>query len=193
MDLPVNGFFKDRSFDNSPLNPVFVRSISYGKIALLAIESEYSFEEVKKAIEAGIKFNIFSTGGSYTSKDVEILQKSTITIYVISDNSDGNVSNFFSSLDEIKNAFTISYTEYNPGLPIMCKGYYTKDFSIFNIKVPIPQNNNNNDTGNGGSRPGGSGRHPGASDNDSGNDDDGRQTGGGGHGRHDVEDKPSTI
>lgn len=83
MDLPSSGFFKDRNNDYSSENPVFIRSISYGKIALLAIESEYSFEEVKKALEAGIKFKIFSAGGNYTSKDVEILQKSTITIYVI--------------------------------------------------------------------------------------------------------------
>ena len=50
MDLPSSGFFKDRNNDYSSENPVFIRSISYGKIALLAIESEYSFEEVKKGI-----------------------------------------------------------------------------------------------------------------------------------------------
>lgn len=51
MEVPANGFFKDKSKDSSSENPVYVRSISYGKIALLAIESEYSFEEVKKAVE----------------------------------------------------------------------------------------------------------------------------------------------
>lgn len=133
MEVPVNGFFKDKSKDTSSENPVYVRSISYGKIALLTIESEYSFEEVKKAVEAGIKWKIVNAGGSYTSKDAEILQKSTITLYLISDDTDGNVNQFFDSLDDIKNAFRINYSEANVGLPIFCKGYYTKDNSVFTL------------------------------------------------------------
>lgn len=133
MDVPANGFFKDKSKDTSSENPVYVRSISYGKIALLSIESEYSFEEVKKAVEAGVKWKIFSAGGSYSSKDTEILQKSTITLYLISDDTNGNVNQFFNSLDDIKNAFQINYTDANYGLPIFCKGYYTKDNSIFTL------------------------------------------------------------
>lgn len=157
MDLPSSGFFKDRNNDYSSENPVFIRSISYGKIALLAIESEYSFEEVKKALEAGIKFKIFSAGGNYTSKDVEILQKSTITIYVISDNTEGDANQYFSSLDEIQNAFKVSYSQYAPGLPIICKGCYTKDHSVFNIYVPVPRDPGN--TNGGRHSGGGTGRH----------------------------------
>ncbi len=158
MDLPTKSFFKDASQDQSADNPVFIRSITYGKIAILAIESEYSFEEVKKAIEASVTFNIFSAGGNYTSKDMEILQKSTITIYVISDNTDGNVNQYFSSIDEIKNAFKVSYSQYSPGLPIICKGYYTKDHSVFKIGIRVPNNPN---TGSGSDR-GTGGRHQGA-------------------------------
>lgn len=155
MDTPVNGFFKDRNNDYSSLNPIYVRSLTYGKIALLAIESEYSFEEVKKAVEAGIKFKIFSTGGNYTSKDVEILQKSTITIYVISDNTDGNTNEFFSSLDEIKNAFKISYSDFAPGLPIVCKGCYTKDNSVYKVDVSVYVTGSGSGNTGGGSRRGG--------------------------------------
>ncbi|MBD5355307.1 MAG: hypothetical protein HDR85_10470 [Bacteroides sp.] len=161
MDLPTKSFFKDASYDQSADNPVFIRSITYGKIAILAIESEYSFEEVKKAIEASVTFNIFSAGGNYDSKDIEILQKSTITIYVISDNTDGNVNQYFSSIDEIKNAFKVSYSQYSPGLPIICKGYYTKDHSVFKIGIPVPTNPGGSNKGNGSNRGSGS-RHPGA-------------------------------
>lgn len=133
MEVPVNGFFKDKSKDISAENPVYVRSISYGKIALLSVESSYSFEEVKKAVEAGIKWKIFSAGGSFSSKDTEILQKSTITLYLISDDTNGSANQFFNSLDDIKNAFQINYSEANFGLPIFCKGYYTKDNSLFTL------------------------------------------------------------
>lgn len=133
MKVPANGFFKDKSKDSSSENPVYVRSISYGKIALLAIESEYSFEEVKKAVEAGIKWKIFNAGGSFSAKDTEILQKSTITLYLISDDTKGEANQFFNSLDDIQRAFKINYSESNFGLPIFCKGFYTKDNSIFKI------------------------------------------------------------
>lgn len=135
MDLPVNGLFKDKAQNTSTKNPVFVRSLSYGKIALLAIESEYSFEEVKKAAEAGIKFNILSGEGNYTSKDREILQKATVTICVISDET--KETQYFDSFDKIKDVFKISYSEYHYGLPILCKGYYTKDHSIFTVTTSI--------------------------------------------------------
>lgn len=148
MELPANGLFKDKEKNTSIENPVFVRSISYGKIALLAIESEYSFEEVKKSVEAGIKWKILSAGASYSSKDIEILQKSTITLYVISDDTNGETDQFFTSLEDIKNAFKLSYSEYNFGLPILCKGYYTKDHSLFTIGTSSP----NDGRSSGGSR-----------------------------------------
>ena len=60
--------------------------------------------------------------------------KSTITLYLISDDTQGEANQFFNSLDDIKNAFKINYSEVNFGLPIFCKGYYTKDNSVFTLK-----------------------------------------------------------
>lgn len=137
MDVPTNGFFKDQSMNSSPEYPVYVRSMTYGKIALLAIESEYSFEEVKKAVEAGIKFKFFSGGANYTAKDMEIIQKSTITILVISDDTSGEVNQYFDSLDALKGAFSTKYTELNYGMPILCTGYYAIDNKVFKANVRL--------------------------------------------------------
>ena len=133
MELPPQGLFKDKTKNTSLENPVYVRSISYGKIALLSIESEYSFEEVKQAIEAGIKWKIVHAGSDSSSKNTEILQKSTITLYLIADDTNGEANHFFDSLDDIKQAFQINYTNGNIGLPIFCKGYYTKDNTLFTV------------------------------------------------------------
>lgn len=137
MDVPPMGFFKDKSHDSGSENPVYIRSLTYGKIAIMAIESEYSFEEVKKALEAGIKFNLFSAGGNFTAKDQEILQKASFTICVISDES--NVTQYFDSFDKVKDIFKVSFSENNYGLPIFCKGYYTKDNSIFTVSTGSTQ------------------------------------------------------
>lgn len=133
METPVNGFFKDKTKDQAAENPVFIRSMSYGKLALLAIESEYSFEEVKKAVEAGIKWKI-SGSGSYSQRDTEILQRSTITLYILTDDSNGQVNQLFDSLESVLEAFKISYSEKSTGFPVTCVGQYTKDLSIFEVK-----------------------------------------------------------
>ena len=39
--------------------------------------------------------------------------------------------------DKIKEIFKISFSENNYGLPIYCKGYYTKDNSIFKVSTRI--------------------------------------------------------
>ncbi|MGI6862266.1 thiol-activated cytolysin family protein [Bacteroides sp. KG156] len=134
METPVNGFFKDKTKDQAAENPVFVRSLSYGKLALLAIESEYSFEEVKKAVEAGIKWKI-SGSGSYSQRDTEILQRSTITVYVVTD--DKSIANQnLNSFEGILKAFKVSYSEKSMGFPVTCIGQYTKDLSIFKVQIP---------------------------------------------------------
>lgn len=135
MDLPPKGFFKNKSYDTCADNPVYIRSLTYGKVAVLTIESEYTFEEVKKAIEAGVKYNLISASTNFTAKDKEILQKATFTICVISD--DSTVTQYFDSFDKIKEIFKISFSENNYGLPIYCKGYYTKDNSIFKVSTRI--------------------------------------------------------
>lgn len=132
MDIPVDGFFKDRAKDTAPENPVYVYSMTYGKVAFMSVESEYSFEQVKTAVEAGIKFKIFSAGGGYSKSDMEILSKSRITLFIISDD-DPNGHTFY-TLDNITNAFSLSYSVYNPGYPVFCQGNYTKDNSAFHMK-----------------------------------------------------------
>lgn len=132
METPVKGFFKEKIMDQAAENPVFIRSMSYGKLALLAIESEYSFEEVKKAVEAGIKWKI-SANGSYNQHDTEILQKSVITLYVLTDDKNSAFNQLFNSLENVLEAFKISYSEKSTGLPVTCIGQYTKDLSIFEV------------------------------------------------------------
>lgn len=129
MDIPTNGLFKDKAKNTAPEEPVYVYSITYGKVALLSVESEYSFEEVKSAVEANINYKIFSAGGNYSQKAQEIIAKSKITLFIISDDK-ANEQTFYTT-DNIKSAFNLSYSEENPGYPVFCQGNYTKDNSAF--------------------------------------------------------------
>lgn len=133
IDVPTNGFFKDKTKDTASENPVYVYSLTYGKVAFLSVESEYSFEQVKTAVEAGIKYKIFSAGGSFSKSDMEIISKSRITLFIIADD-DPNGHTFY-TLDNITNSFNLSYSLYNPGYPVFCQGNYTKDNSAFYLKA----------------------------------------------------------
>lgn len=163
MDVPVDGFFKDHAKDTVPENPVYVYSMTYGKVAFISVESEYSFEQVKTAVEAGIKYKIFSAGGSVSKSDLEILSKSRITLFIISDD-DPNGHTFY-TLDNIKNSFNLSYSLYNPGYPVFCQGNYTKDNSAFRLKTSS-----------------GSSSHRGQGDRGTGNRGDSGRRGGSGRG-----------
>lgn len=149
MDIPTSGFFKNPT-DNQPSN-IYIHNISYGKIAYLAVESEYSYEKVKWAVEATIKVSVIG-GSSTTTVDSEvtkILNKSAITIFAI---GDGSSETFF--LDGMKNLESLfssnnSYSEYWSGFPI-----YIKAKEVGTNKAFIPnkreENSNSHYTSGGG-------------------------------------------
>lgn len=50
MDTPIYGFFKEKKMNENSQNPVYLRSITYGKAAFFVIESPYSYQDVAGAI-----------------------------------------------------------------------------------------------------------------------------------------------
>ncbi|VEH22377.1 Uncharacterised protein [Chryseobacterium nakagawai] len=125
-----NGFFKSPEYNNDAKTiqqtgvpsqyftskPYFTKQVTYGKYAYLAIESEYSYEKVKSAIEA--TFNIWkvSGGGGYNQETTEILSKSVVTVMTTGDKSTepfwGN------SLDNLYSMFNVKFDSNFYGYPI---------------------------------------------------------------------------
>lgn len=81
--------------NENPENPVYIRSLTYGKTAYFVIQSTYSYKEVEEAVKS--KLSLSNTVG----KGVEILKNSTITLFVVSDSRQtANVYTNFQDLDK---------------------------------------------------------------------------------------------
>lgn len=120
MDFPPNGLFKDEKVNRND-NSVYIRSITYGKVAYFIIENSYPYKDIESTILS--KFSLHS------ATDKGILEKSEITLFAISDNlQTAKVFKTFQDLDYFINDV---FTENIYGYPIYCQGVYTKDNTVF--------------------------------------------------------------
>lgn len=123
MDTPVYGFFKDKKINESPQNPVYLRSITYGKAAFFVIESPYSYQEVEGAILSKLSLN------DAIDKGVEVLKNSTITLFIISGSL--QIAKVYNSFQDLDDFLKSPFNEYSYGYPIYCQGVFTKDNTLF--------------------------------------------------------------
>ncbi len=102
---------------------VYAKKVSYGRFVFVAIESEYSYSEVKKAIESTFNLWKISGGLKYDEKMTEIMSKSVVTLYSNGDNT--SESFWGTSLDGLKSVFDVKYNQNFYGAPIYA---YMKSF-----------------------------------------------------------------
>jgi thiol-activated cytolysin len=109
--------------------PVYVSSITYGRMVLFTFESEYSAEEMGAALEFAYSGGYDVSGQvSVTYKD--ILSKSKITAFILGGNAATAVTTIDSYdklIDFIKSGG--NYSKESPGAPIAYKLNYLKDNS----------------------------------------------------------------
>lgn len=149
MANPAKGFFKDAAHNkinpNTPITDqaVYLRSLTYGKIAYVAIESEYSYDEVKLAIETSFKIGFIKGNASYDKHTLDIFSKSDITVYVVS--SDAGDAKFYDSAESIKTVFSVPYGIGSHGLPIYCQGRYVHNHNAFYLEDLMENNSSRTD------------------------------------------------
>lgn len=124
-DIPIQGFFEDKDMNENTENPVYIRSITYGKTAYFVIESPYSYQEVEEAVKSKLSL-------SNVVKGDEILKNSTITLFIVSNN--GQTANVYTSFQDLDKFLKTPFNEHLYGYPVYCQGVYTKDNTIFLVK-----------------------------------------------------------
>ncbi|CAM3473702.1 thiol-activated cytolysin family protein [Elizabethkingia occulta] len=126
-------------FQNTPeyiLYSVYAQKVSYGRFAFVAIESEYSYSEVKKAIESTFNLWKISAGAKYDEKTTEVMSKSVVTLY---SNGDNTAESFWgTSLDGLKSVFDVKYNQNFYGYPIYAymKSFLREDFGPGHNNIP---------------------------------------------------------
>ena len=118
---------QDRVGADNP--PLYVASITYGRMVVFTFESEYSAEEMEAALDFAYSGGVDVSGDvSVTYKD--IISKSKITAYILG-GSGGEaartIDDYAALIDFIKSGG--NYSKDSPGAPIAYKLNYVKDNS----------------------------------------------------------------
>ncbi|CAI9680093.1 MULTISPECIES: hemolysin [Elizabethkingia] len=169
----VNGFFKSdiynedaKKFKGDPSGgrrdgstvgqyftstPYYTKQITYGKYAYLAIESEYEYSRVKKAIEATFNAWKISGGGKYEEETIDILSKSVVTVLTTGDRSSEPF--WGTSLDNLYSVFNVKYDSNFYGFPVYAqmRTVGTDEILKFMIDGPNSDSRGGNGFDNGGS------------------------------------------
>ena len=158
MVTPSNGFYVNEA-DNKRGDLAYLRALSYGKLAFVSIESSYSYEEVKKAFEVGVKYKFIDVGANYDEKTKNIFASSRITIMAIGDNTKETF--YMNSPENLKDIFNTSYTKFAYGKPIFVELNKVIDGSTF---IPGGGRSSGDRGGDSGGRRGSDGGRTGGSD-----------------------------
>lgn len=135
MDYPYDGniFLNNADLNSlSSLSPVYVNSIIFGRMGIIAIESSYSYDELKTAFKAALTSKVVNGELNISSEHKKILQESTMRIF-ISGGAGQDVAQIVEGYDKFTN-FIINGGEFTrdvPGVPIFFTANYAKDNSIF--------------------------------------------------------------
>jgi thiol-activated cytolysin len=113
--------------------PMYVSTVTFGRMALFTIESEYSETEVKAFLNASYSA-AQSASGSVSTEFDQLKAKSTMKVYILG-GSGGDAGTAINGFQDFKN-YIISggnYSKTSPGAPISYKLRYIKDNSIGKI------------------------------------------------------------
>jgi thiol-activated cytolysin len=109
--------------------PVYVSSVTYGRMVLFTFESEYSAEEMSAALEFAYSGG-FDVSGQVSVTYKDILSKSKITAFILGGNAMTavqTIDSYDKLLEFIKTGG--NYSRESPGAPIAYKLNYLKDNS----------------------------------------------------------------
>lgn len=136
MDYPIGGnIFLNESDLNNLLSrePLYINSIIFGRMAVIAIESSYEYDELKVAFQAALTAGKIGAELNISAQHKKILEESQMKICV-SGGAGQQVAKIVEGYNEFKN-FIISGGEFTtevPGVPIFFTANYVRDNSVFN-------------------------------------------------------------
>lgn len=161
MDIPNNGQLLANNVDPATLgdySPVYVSSITYGRMGIMAIESSYDYDAVRTAFNATFSFIKAGGGISITSEQRKIIEESQMSVYTRGGQG-AEVVKSIKGYEEFVN-YIISGGKFSvntPGVPLFFSLNYLTDHTLFKTIFNVIQLGNTSDnpsgsTNNGGGR-----------------------------------------
>ncbi|MET3875961.1 thiol-activated cytolysin family protein [Chitinophaga sp. OAE865] len=113
------------------MDPVYINSITYGRMGVITVESNYSYEELSSVYSSVTKKLFKKMTETVTKHEIDVINESIIRIYIIGGSgSSGALSVIgYNSLSSIITSGDIQPSVDNPGVPIFFSMRYLKNFS----------------------------------------------------------------
>lgn len=136
IDYPEDGnIFNDNSKLSKYPDAVYVNSITYGRMAIISIESDSSYNAVKSAFKIALKAKKVNGEISMNAQAKKLLQEADIRIWIRGGNGE-DVVKTIAGFDEFTN-FIVNggtFSKDVPGQPIFCTVNRADDNSAFSLK-----------------------------------------------------------
>lgn len=140
MDSPKNAshvFSNPEEYDAAKIgsiSPMYVASVTYGRMAFFSIESSQSSEKIEAALNASFKSGLSELDGEANAEHVSTLSECKITGTIIG-GSGSDAANAIWGLEGMKNYINNggNWSHDSPAQPLAYKLRYLKDNSIGNI------------------------------------------------------------
>ncbi|MET3875960.1 thiol-activated cytolysin family protein [Chitinophaga sp. OAE865] len=147
MNLPRKGQLIDKVADQSifKYSPVYINSVTYGRLGIMLAESNYSYDSLSVAFKAAIKFGKDKANGISANIDVnkvKMIDEAEIKIFIAG--GDGTyavkaIDGFQGFVDFIKLGGAFARDNY--GIPISFTARYLSDLSPYKSIFKIDMNN----------------------------------------------------
>lgn len=142
MDIPSGSLVNDTNLDTGGVEPVYVSSISYGRMGVLAIETNELTETARTTINETFS-KLFVKGESYLTQDEKnFLNGADFNLYMIGGSGVTAAQSFKGYEAFVNHVSKGTFSKSQPGVPIFCTYSYLNDNSPvktsfkFDIKNP---------------------------------------------------------
>lgn len=141
MDLPSGGRLINGQLSNSQTggyDPLYIKSVAYGQMGILTIESDYTYEEANKYVQEAFNVIFLKKSSTLSNEAKSMLNSAEMSVYLVGPGSSTVsqvVDGYEGFLRYIKSAGKFSSTNY--GVPIYCTYAHLSDNSPAKIKFRI--------------------------------------------------------
>jgi thiol-activated cytolysin len=140
MDYPEDGnLFKNNNDLNNHLTDAYINSIIYGRLAIISMESDYSYDSVKTAFKAALAISKNSGGASLDAQYKKILDTADVHVYILGGDAKG-VAHTFQSFEDFEDFIKDGgvFSKMIPGVPIFITANHLNDNSAWVSQFEIP-------------------------------------------------------
>lgn len=134
MNPPAKGFPEVPQKDVN--DAVYVNNITYGRLAILTMETNYSYRLAKEKMDKVFQKLFVKGSSTMTKEEKELLDGAEFKVYIIAGDGKTAAAIPFSGYEGfVKHIINGSFSKDSPGVPIFCTFNHVKDNSP--VKVPF--------------------------------------------------------